>query len=268
MMMLKRVTSSAMGVYDVMIKGKTSALPFGAPFPQVVRSSDMEKTELKGEAVVVLMAHTPDVDCYGNLSAQINSLYCERHGYRLKVVVGDPLDRAHWVTWDKVKHIRNTLEDPSVECVFWIDSDAIFNVQRMELGEFAIKGADICICADVPWRLGVNTGTMLVRNTQWSRDFLDSWWSRANSSAFANVKAHEQSEFGRMLSEDISSCRTGGKVALFPSTAFNGAHWLPNPHERFVLHYMNTDKDFRIRVLTSRLCSLRMLDDIIKKRKN
>ncbi len=263
MMLLKRMASSAMGVYDVATRGKTSALPFGTPFPRVVRQSALESEDLAGPEVVVLMAHTPDVDCYGSLSAQINRLYCERHGYRLRVVVGEPLGGAHWVTWDKVKHTRDALDDPSAKWVFWIDSDAIFNVQRTGLGGFAVKGADISICADVPWRLGVNTGTMLVRNTRWARDFFDAWWARADASGFANEKNHEQSELDRMLSEDVAGCRTGGRVALFPDTAFNGAHWLPNPHERFVLHFMGTDRDYRTRVLGDRLRALRLVDEIL-----
>jgi hypothetical protein len=253
-----------MGVYDVMRQGNTSALPFGAPFPQILRHSESGGANMDSKGVAVVMAHTPDVDCYGGLAAQINRMYCDRHQYKFRLVVGEPLDKQHWVTWDKIKHLRNVLDDSSVEWAFWIDSDAIFNMQRVGLDIFAVEGADMCICADIPWRLGTNTGTMLIKNTQWARDFLDAWWARANGSKFANVKAHEQTELDRMLSEDVMGCRTGNKVALFPATAFNGAHWLPNPHERFVLHYMARDKEFRTRVLSSRLCSLKILDKIKK----
>jgi hypothetical protein len=190
-------------------------------------------------------------------------MYCDRHGYGFRLTVGKPLDKgAHWVTWDKVKHLRDALDDADVEWAFWIDSDAIFNVQRIGLETFAIDGPDMCVCSDVAWRLGVNTGAILVRNTQWSRDFLDAWWARANSSRFANVKAHEQSELNAMLSENVLECRVNNRIAVFPATTFNGAHWMPNPNERFVLHYMATDDGFRSRVLGTRLASLKIISNI------
>lgn len=265
MSLLKRYANGALRTYETITRGKSSALPFGAPFPTTTSLERVSTTPCDDPGgVIIVMAHTRDVDCYGKLSAEINKIYSDRHGYRFKLVVGPPLTSDRWVTWDKIKHLRDALDDQGVKWAFWIDSDAIFNTQRTSLQKFMIQSADLCVCEDIPWRLGTNTGTILVRNTQWAREFLETWWKRAETSPFANVKAHEQSELDRMVTEDVMGCRTSHMIAVLPGVAFNGAHWMPNPHERFVLHYMATSKEFRLEVLGNRLLSMKILENILK----
>lgn len=242
---------------------QTPALPLFAQFSREVSSPILDDA-ISPENLTVVMAHTSNIDSYGSLSARINKIYCDRHGYKFKLTVDDKFDDSHWVTWEKIKHLRDILDDSSAGWAFWIDSDAIFNVQRTPLSAFMIKNVDICVCSDIFWRLGTNTGTILVRNTQWTRDFLDAWWTRANKSKFANSKSHEQSELDIMISEDTMGCRSQNKLALFPSTVFNGADWIPNPQERFILHYMSRSPEFRVKALKIKLASLQIIKNIFE----
>ncbi|PWZ19263.1 putative xyloglucan 6-xylosyltransferase 1 [Zea mays] len=91
--------------------------------------------------------------------------YCRVHGIEAKLSLMRALLLAH----------------PEVEFLWWMDSDAMFTDMAFELpweryGPYSLimHGWDEMVYDDKNW-IGLNTGSFLLRNCQWSLDMLDTW---------------------------------------------------------------------------------------------
>jgi len=84
--------------------------------------------------------------------------------------------------WAKLPLIRALLlAHPEVEFLWWMDSDAMFTDMAFELPwerygpyNLVMHGWDEMVYDDKNW-IGLNTGSFLLRNCQWSLDMLDTW---------------------------------------------------------------------------------------------
>uniref|UniRef100_A0ACD5WWP0 Uncharacterized protein n=1 Tax=Avena sativa TaxID=4498 RepID=A0ACD5WWP0_AVESA len=84
--------------------------------------------------------------------------------------------------WAKLPLLRALLlAHPEVEFFWWMDSDAMFTDMAFELPwerygpyNFVLHGWDEMVYDDKNW-IGLNTGSFLIRNCQWSLDYLDTW---------------------------------------------------------------------------------------------
>ncbi|KAG0563193.1 hypothetical protein KC19_8G010500 [Ceratodon purpureus] len=84
--------------------------------------------------------------------------------------------------WAKLPLLRNLmLNHPETEWIWWMDSDAIFTDMTFEVDleryvgkNIVIHGFNDLLFEQHKW-LGLNTGSFLLRNCQWSLDLLDAW---------------------------------------------------------------------------------------------
>ncbi|MCI38087.1 xyloglucan 6-xylosyltransferase 2-like, partial [Trifolium medium] len=84
--------------------------------------------------------------------------------------------------WAKLPLIRKLLlSHPEVEFLWWMDSDAMFTDMAFEVPwerykdhNFVMHGWNEMIYDEKNW-IGLNTGSFLLRNCQWSLDILDAW---------------------------------------------------------------------------------------------
>lgn len=84
--------------------------------------------------------------------------------------------------WAKLPLIRKLmLNHPEVEWIWWMDSDAIFTDMAFEMPmdryvekNLVVHGFSDLLFDQHKW-LGLNTGSFLLRNCQWSLDLLDAW---------------------------------------------------------------------------------------------
>lgn len=84
--------------------------------------------------------------------------------------------------WAKLPLLRNImLNHPDVEWIWWMDSDAIFTDMTFEMPMDKYEGKNLIVHGfhnllfeQHRW-IGVNTGSFLIRNCQWSLDLLDAW---------------------------------------------------------------------------------------------
>ncbi|XP_023548364.1 xyloglucan 6-xylosyltransferase 1-like [Cucurbita pepo subsp. pepo] len=109
--------------------------------------------------------------------------YCRLHGieifYNLAV-----LDAEMTGFWGKLPLIRTLLlSHPEVEFIWWMDSDAMFTDMSFEIPweryrdfNFVMHGWKEMVYDQRSW-VGLNTGSFLMRNCQWSIDILDAWAS-------------------------------------------------------------------------------------------
>ncbi|GJN08128.1 hypothetical protein PR202_ga26020 [Eleusine coracana subsp. coracana] len=107
--------------------------------------------------------------------------YCRVHGIEIFYNMA-LLDAEMAGFWAKLPLIRALLlAHPEVEFLWWMDSDAMFTDMAFELPwerygpyNLILHGWDEMVYDDKNW-IGLNTGSFLLRNCQWSLDMLDTW---------------------------------------------------------------------------------------------
>uniref|UniRef100_A0A1D1ZH92 Putative glycosyltransferase 2 n=1 Tax=Anthurium amnicola TaxID=1678845 RepID=A0A1D1ZH92_9ARAE len=107
--------------------------------------------------------------------------YCRLHAidifYNLAL-----LDAEMAGFWAKLPLIRKLLlSHPDVEFLWWMDSDAMFTDMAFEVPwerykdhNLVMHGWNEMVYDQKNW-IGLNTGSFLLRNTQWALDLLDAW---------------------------------------------------------------------------------------------
>lgn len=128
--------------------------------------------------------------------------YCRLHGidifYNMAL-----LDAEMAGFWAKLPLIRKLLlAHPEVEFLWWMDSDAMFTDMAFELPwerykdvNLVMHGWNGMIYDQKNW-IGLNTGSFLLRNCQWSLDILDTW-------APMGPKGKIREEAGMLLTREL-----------------------------------------------------------------
>lgn len=119
---------------------------------------------------------------YAKKSRAINAEFCERHGYDfLEFVYPKNTMSPYWTRVDRFITLCDQYKDDTI--FVYVDLDAVVNPQmhryRLEdiLRSLSIKkDYDVYIGKDADIRKYVNSGVIILRNTQWSRSLLEEWW--------------------------------------------------------------------------------------------
>ncbi|KAG8384256.1 hypothetical protein BUALT_Bualt04G0099400 [Buddleja alternifolia] len=136
--------------------------------------------------------------------------YCRIHGYDIfyNNALLDPKMGSYWTKIPLVKAAM--VAHPEVVWIFWVDSDAIFTdmefkipLERYKDHNFVVHGWPNLIYEKKSW-VAVNAGIFLIRNCQWSMDFLNVW-------AGMGPKSPDYTKWGRILRSTL-------KDKLFPES--------------------------------------------------
>lgn len=97
--------------------------------------------------------------------------YCQHHGFAYELREIPQTDRTPH--WEKI-HLVLQLFDEGFEFVFWMDIDSIFMNFDISIEELLPEnGRDFVFSGDTNI---INSGHFIFRNTQWSRDALNTLW--------------------------------------------------------------------------------------------
>ncbi|KAI5063975.1 hypothetical protein GOP47_0020645 [Adiantum capillus-veneris] len=129
--------------------------------------------------------------------------YCRLHGIEIFYNMAH-LDAEMSGFWAKLPLLRQLmLTHPEVEWFWWMDSDAVFTDMAFELPiekydnyNMVLHGWNDMVYKKKNW-IGLNTGSFLIRNCQWSLDMLDAW-------APMGPKGMVRNEAGKLLSKSLS----------------------------------------------------------------
>lgn len=107
--------------------------------------------------------------------------YCRLHGHDIfySNVHFNPEMKSFWT---KIPLVRSAMvAHPEAEWIWWMDSDAIFTdmdfkvpFRRYKNYNFVIHGWPNLIYEKKSW-VAINAGIFLIRNCQWSMEFLEAW---------------------------------------------------------------------------------------------
>ncbi|XBH79889.1 probable glycosyltransferase 7 [Triticum dicoccoides] len=172
--------------------------------------------------------------------------YCRLNGVQLlynTALLRPSMDRY----WAKIPLIRAAMvAHPEAEWVWWVDSDAVLTdmdfrlpLRRYRGHNFVVNGWPSLVYDEAsPSWTGLNAGVFLVRNCQWSLDFMDAWaamgpdspdyrrWGAVLTSTFRDKvfnESDDQSALVYMLQHKGSPWR--GKVFLENDYYFQG-YWV------------------------------------------
>lgn len=133
--------------------------------------------------------------------------YCRLHGIEL-FYNNALLQPAMLAYWTKIPAVRAAmLAHPEAEWVWWVDADAVFTdmdfslpLARYRDHNFVIYGWPREVYDARSW-VGLNAGVFLIRNCQWSLDFMDAW-------ARMGPASPEYGEWGKVLRDTLKGKST------------------------------------------------------------
>ena len=140
---------------------------------------------------------TEDIWDYTAYSFAVNEAYVENNGYSMKLL--DPSTSNYEkkdARWNKVKILEEALDPLSgwardFDYIMWIDADLIFLDINLRLESIISKypDANFIISAEHAGSTTlINSGSILAKNCEWSRQFLKDWWN------YADRKLHSDQE--------------------------------------------------------------------------
>jgi len=102
----------------------------------------------------------------------------ERHGWDVVLSTEEDLCQGRPAPWAKIPLIRQLLEE--YDLVWWIDADAIIVDASKDVRDEMAEDKDLFLVEHLfewPHQHAANTGVMVWRSTDWSRDLLDATWA-------------------------------------------------------------------------------------------
>ncbi|CAK9213246.1 unnamed protein product [Sphagnum troendelagicum] len=145
-------------------------------------------TTTKGKPRMLLVTGSQPTACenpvgdhYLLMSIKNKIDYCRLHNIEIFYNMAH-LDAEMAGFWAKLPLIRKLmLGHPQVEWIWWMDSDAMFTdmlfevpLEKYEKHNLVMHGFDELVFKEKSWT-GLNTGSFLIRNCQWTLDLLDAW---------------------------------------------------------------------------------------------
>ncbi|MCO5561278.1 hypothetical protein L7F22_014899 [Adiantum nelumboides] len=157
---------------------------------------------LVGDRIPPKPCDNPAGDHYLLKSIKNKIDYCRLHGIDIFYNLAH-LDAEMAGYWSKLPLVRKLmLTHPEMEWIWWMDSDEMLTDMVFELPlekyknfNFILHGWEKEIYEKQTW-VGLNTGSLLIRNCQWSLDLLDAW-------APMGPKGKIREEAGKVLTDAL-----------------------------------------------------------------
>lgn len=184
--------------------------------------------------LAILSYASTDIWDYASYSFAVNAVYAERNEYY--IVMYDEHTHNYEAAdsrWNKVKILERSLHYPlmgdsvDMDYVVWVDADFIFLDFSLRLEQIAAEHpkAHIIMSAEHAGSTTlINSGCIIVKNSQWSRSFLNEWWELADRRLYS-----DQEQFDLLFEKRRREAIRSGvglssfldKVAILPPHRLN-----------------------------------------------
>jgi ubiquinone/menaquinone biosynthesis C-methylase UbiE len=141
--------------------------------------------------IIIAQFYTANVS-YGKYAEAINKKYCEEKGYTyfceknsLKIS-NELLDRS--ATWYKPKLIQEVFNTYNPEYILFMDIDAIISDFNKNIEDYIDENYNLVFTRDVSSHSVANAGVFIIKNSDWSKEFLNRWWESADIFAGKDAK--------------------------------------------------------------------------------
>ena len=163
------------------------------------------------------------------------------------------------VRWNKVKILSEGLKTwgREMDYLLWLDADLIFLDMSFDIIESVVsntsihQGGEIFISAESAGSSTmINSGSILVKNSDFSVKFLDSWWGNEDERKFYSDQEQFDMVYHRMVAAGDSNVQ---KIRILPPDAINSdPPAMTNQKDTSkILHLMGEHTSFRSAVFSS-----------------
>ena len=101
--------------------------------------------------------------------------YAQKHGYTL-FDGSDLIDTSRPPAWSKILAVAHLLNQDECDWVMWTDADTVVMNSDRRIQDFLPTDPNKHLLVVSDNGGGYNSGVFLVRNTDWSKQFLQDWW--------------------------------------------------------------------------------------------
>jgi len=188
-------------------------------------------------------------------------LYCSKHGYDF-IQDESVVDNTRDLQWSKIQLLLKYLQ-PSVERKYdylvWIDADTYIMNNEITIESLISKYnlANINIIYQKDPYIWVNTGFMIIKNTDWSRDFLNESYKHTDKIC------HEQGAIDWLWRENWNHSQTF--ISVLDHSCGLNQYWHTYRINDFVIHFPGSREKCMIQnalgKFMTRYCPLRMAED-------
>mmetsp|Transcript_3863 Transcript_3863/g.9726 ORF Transcript_3863/g.9726 Transcript_3863/m.9726 type:complete len:629 (-) Transcript_3863:792-2678(-) len=236
-------TQEAMRTYRLSVSGRRKEMPEGCINNKAQESSCTAPSQFH-----IVTQTSKEIADYAIIATSINAAYADQHGYGFESVDELTLDQDKFDhRYEKVRILRHKLDElcPAMaryvtgstlsrskklptatslgcpEWLVWIDADAtvVDFSQRFEdiIGEDD-DNIHLHACRDTATDVqqAINSGVMILRNSLWTRQFLDTWWAAAEGAVDEihgmPVKITDEEAFQRMYTENVGDLRQHSRI--------------------------------------------------------
>lgn len=117
---------------------------------------------------------------HGPFAEKINQKYANEmgYGYYCEKSTKDIRDFLKGIapTWYKSKLILDVFDKHNPEYVLFLDTDAIISNPTIKIEEFIDPEYNFIVAKDISHHSIMNAGVFLIKNNEWSRNFLQRWF--------------------------------------------------------------------------------------------
>jgi hypothetical protein len=197
---------------------------------------------------------------YGKRSLE---LYCAKHGYEFVWETEETKDGVYVegdrdIPWYKIKLLQKCLDSSDADFIVWNDADSIIVNPDIKLEDIITEhlgDKDVLLAKD--WLSTLNTGTMFLRNCDYTKALLQKIWD--NTGEF-DATLHEQASLGDLYTRNVFN--TQERVVVLPLHLQNKflSYWYSYyPEQCFIVHATRCSHDRMGFVHTlDMFCPLRM----------
>ena len=123
--------------------------------------------------ICVIMFYDDNIKGYGDINYIINKLYCEK--YNLKLILSNEKKYSdRHSAWERLPLLLENIS--KFDYLIWIDADAIFYNDANNIVDIINNNKNVnFIFSNDMGNRNINTGVFIVKNSQYSIDFLTRW---------------------------------------------------------------------------------------------
>lgn len=190
------------------------------------------------QKIVVVQYWTENLS-YSKYTKAINEKYCNDNDYIYHVesntnkILNEVGDRA--ITWYKPKLINEVFELYNPDYILFLDADAIVCDDSYKIEYFIEKDINI-ICTEDYGPSKINAGVFIMKNTNWTKKFLNDWWGICEiteNKFYKHGLWHDQTCFGLLMDSrnDID-----GNIKIIENNKLNGRFFRDSVNKNFIFH--------------------------------
>jgi len=194
---------------------------------------------IENKNIGIVTQFTKEIYDYSKYSLQNLKYYCKKQRYKL-YVFNDHLCKQVHPCWYKIILINHLLSRHKY--LVWIDSDAIITNPQIRFEKFIVGNYDMYACKDIsPKRTYFNSGVMIFRNNQTTKNYLNSVWNYEGPHGYTPYG--DQDILNMIYKQGFPI-----NIKVYNMNAFN-SHPRKFKINDFILHLMVRDKNKRIQIM-------------------